>query len=116
MSDELPKALLTRAWQRSLTGALTSAQAGPDSAQSDLDEAWEIAERGPMRLHMADILLTRCRLFGIAVKKGQGVKGPEVEYPWESPEKDLAESRKLIEKCGYGRRLLELEDAEKALG
>ena len=68
-----------------------------------------------MRLFMADILLTRCRLFGIAVKMGQGVKGPEVKYPWESPEKDLAEARKLIVDCGYGRRLPELEDAEKAL-
>ena len=113
--DHLPRGLLTCAWQRSLTGALTSAQAGHDSAQSDLDEAWEIAERGPMRLFMADILLTRCRLFGIAVKMGQGVKGPEVKYPWESPEKDLAEARKLIVDCGYGRRLPELEDAEKAL-
>lgn len=113
--DPLVLGLLTRAWQRSLTGALTSEQAGPDSAQGDLDEAWEIAERGPMRLFMADILLTRCRLFGIAVKTGQGVNGPEVKYPWESPEKDLAEARKLIVACGYGRRIPELEDAEKAL-
>ena len=114
-THHIPSALLTRAWQRSLTGALTSAQAGPDSAQSDLDEAWEIAERGPMPLFLADIRLTRCRLFGIAAKTGQGVNGPEVKYPWESPEKDLAEARKLIEICGYGRRMPELEDAEKAL-
>jgi tetratricopeptide (TPR) repeat protein len=40
----IPLALLTRAWLRSLTGSRT----GPESAQSDLDEAWEIAERGPM--------------------------------------------------------------------
>jgi hypothetical protein len=33
--------LLTRAWLRSLTGALT----GPESAQSDLDEAFDIAAR-----------------------------------------------------------------------
>ncbi len=114
-THHIPRALLTRAWQRSLTGALTSAQAGPDSAQSDLDEAWEIAERGSMRLFMADIRLTRCRLFGVAVKTGQGVNGQEVKYPWESPEKDLAEARKLIVACGYGRRMPELEDAEKAL-
>ncbi len=114
-THHIPRGLLTRAWQRSLTGALTSAQAGPDSAQSDLDEAWEIAERGPMPLFMADIRLTRCRLFGIAFKTGQGVNGQEVKYPWESPEKDLAEARKLIVACGYGRRMPELEDAEKAL-
>ena len=54
------RALLTRAWFRFLNGERT----GPDSAQSDLDEAWEIAVRGPMRLHMADVLLSRARLFG----------------------------------------------------
>jgi len=57
--DYLPRGLLTRAWSRSLAGA----RAGPESAQSDLDEAWEIAERGPMRLFMADIHLYRARLF-----------------------------------------------------
>ena len=55
----LPHGLLTRAWLRFLTGART----GPESAQEDLDEAWEIAERGPMKLFMADIHLHRARLF-----------------------------------------------------
>ena len=57
--DHLPRGLLTRAWLRGLTGART----GPESAQSDLDEAWEIAERGPMPLFLADIHLYRARLF-----------------------------------------------------
>ena len=35
-------------------------------------------------------------------------------YPWESPRKDLAEARRLIEKHGYWRRKGELEDAEAA--
>jgi hypothetical protein len=113
--DHLPRGLLTRAWQRSLTGALTSAQAGPDSAQSDLDEAWEIAERGPMRLFMADIHLHRARLFGMSNDECRMTNGEPLKYPWESPEKDLAEARKLIVACGYGRRMPELEDAEKAL-
>jgi hypothetical protein len=98
--DELPKALLTRAWLR----ALTHLRTGPDSAQSDLDEAWEIAERGSMRLHMADIHLHRARLFF-----------REANYPWESPQHDLAEARRLIETCGYWRRKEELEDAEAAI-
>ena len=34
-------------------------------AREDLDEAHEIAERGPMRLHLADIHLHRARLFGL---------------------------------------------------
>ncbi|MEY4749488.1 MAG: hypothetical protein RIQ60_1702 [Pseudomonadota bacterium] len=100
--DHLPRGLLTRAWLRAITGPLT----GPDSAQADLDEAWEIAERGPMRLHMADIHLYRVRLFF-----------REANYParWGSPEADLQAARELIERCGYGRRREELEDAEQAL-
>ena len=96
-SDHLPQGLLTRAWLRSLTGART----GPASAQSDLDEAWEIAARGPMPLFMADIHLYRARLLGEELQ-GEGVE-------------ELKRARALIEKHGYLRRLPELEDAEKAL-
>lgn len=96
----LPLGLLTRAWLRATTAPLT----GPDSAQTDLDEAWDIAERGPMRLHLADIHLYRARLFL-----------RQAHYPWESPEADLAAARKLIDDCGYGRRREELADAETAL-
>jgi hypothetical protein len=111
----LPLGLLTRAWQRSITGALTSAQAGPESAQSDLDEAWEIAERGPMPLFLADIHLTRCRLFGMTNVECRMSKGQPLEkYPWTSAQHDLAEARRLIHKHGYLRRLPELEDAEAA--
>jgi len=103
----IPDGLLTRAWLRFLTGGRT----GPESAQADLDEAWEIAERGPMKLFMADIHLYRARLF-------HGVK----PYPWATdadgnprgPKDDLAAARKLIEQCGYWRRKEELEDAEEA--
>ena len=99
-----PQGLLTRAWQRSLAGALTYDQAGPESAQSDLDEAWDIAERGPMPLYQADILLTRARLFGLQ----------DSDYPWESAQDDLAEAERLIKKHGYGRREGELADAKEA--
>lgn len=94
--DKLPWGLLSRAWLRVLQG-------DRDGARTDLDEAWEIAERGPMKLHMADIHLYRARLFH-AVKP----------YPWDSPHTDLAAARKLIEECGYWRRKEELEDAEAA--
>jgi tetratricopeptide (TPR) repeat protein len=104
--DQLPRALLTRALLCSLTGARTSAS----SPAADLDEAWEIAERGPMPLLLADIHLHRSRLFS-AVKP----------YPWvtgadggtRGPCEDLAEARALIERYGYWRRREELEDAEK---
>ena len=104
--QELPRALLTRAWLRFLTGACI----GPESAQADLDEAWEIAERGPMRLFMADIHLYRARLFGSPTADG---KWPN--YPWESPEADLKAAEELIHKCGYHRRDDELADAKKAI-
>jgi hypothetical protein len=99
----LPLGLLTRAWLRCLTGAHT----GPESARSDLNEAWEIAERGPMPLFMADIHLHRARLFGLSEDR-------PANYPWTSPQHDLAEARRLIEKHGYWRRKEELEDAEAA--
>jgi hypothetical protein len=79
--------LLSRAWLR----WLLKDEAG---SRADLDEAWEIAERGPRRLHMADIQLTRARLFR---------------------DRDaLAEAKTLIAQCGYHRRDGEL--AEAALG
>jgi len=99
IQDLLPHGLLTRAWLRHLTGTRT----GPASAQTDLDEAWEIAERGPMPLFLADIHLYRARLFF-----------REAPYPWQSPQHDLVEARRLIEKHGYWRRKEELEDAEEA--
>ena len=40
----------------------------------------------------------------------------EPAYPWESPQADLAEARRLIYKHGYLRRKEELEDAEEAFG
>ena len=98
--DHVPRGFLTRAWLR----FLESHRTGTESAQGDLDEAWEIAERGPMKLHMADIHLHRARLFF-----------REAEYPWGSPAADLAAARELIEKCGYGRRKEELEGAERAI-
>ncbi|HEY0017428.1 MAG TPA: SEFIR domain-containing protein [Longimicrobium sp.] len=94
--DYLSRGLLSRAWLRYWTGDF-------NGARTDLDEAWEIAERGPMRLHMADIHLYRARLFHAVTP-----------YPWDSPHADLAAARKLIEECGYWRRKEELEDAETA--
>jgi tetratricopeptide (TPR) repeat protein len=105
--DLLPRALLSRAWLRWLSGLYI----GSNSAQADLDEAWEIAERGPMRLHMADIHLYRARLF---------LKAPA--YPWsknggvvKGPRGDLGAAEALIHSCGYYRRDKELADAKHAI-
>jgi hypothetical protein len=86
-ADYLPIGLLTRAWLLCLSGDETDGRA-------DLEEAWEIAERGPMPLFLADVLLTRARLF-----RDRGA---------------LAEARRLIERHGYHRRDEELADAEEA--
>jgi tetratricopeptide (TPR) repeat protein len=104
VQEHLPRGLLTGAWLHCLLAKYT----GLDSAQQDLDEAWEIAERGPMPLLRADIHLHRARLFGLS-------KDRPAKYPWASPQYDLAEARRLIEKHGYWRRREELEDAEAAL-
>ena len=95
--DYLPHAFLARAWLRCLVG-------DPAAARADLDEAWDIAERGPMRLHLADIHLYRARLFF-----------REKHYPWKSPQDDLAAAEKLINDCGYHRRDEELADAKRAI-
>ena len=118
--DEIPKALLTRAWLRFLTRSTGS------SAQADLDEAWEIAERGPMRRFMADILLYRVRLFGNRkaatgmehsprAEAGRTNRKDDAAYPWESPEADLEAAGRLIHECGYHRRDEELADAKRAI-
>jgi hypothetical protein len=108
--DHIPRGLLTRAWLRFLTGART----GPESAQEDLDEAWEIAERGPMKLFMADLHLHRARLFGGRTAEGGG-RSEEAGYPWTSPRADLAAAEEVINKCSYHRRDEELADAKRAI-
>jgi hypothetical protein len=63
-------------------------------AESDLNEAWQIAERGPMRLNLADIHLHRARLF--------------------RDKEELQKACVMIKHCGYWRRKDELEDANAA--
>lgn len=95
-----PGGLLTRALFRATTGDF-------EGAREDLDETFEIAERGPMGLHLADIHLHRARLFGLLANR------PPM-YPWVSPRDDLDKARKLIDDCSYGRRREELADGEAA--
>lgn len=87
--DELPRGLLTAALYHFVRGE-------PRLAEKHLSEAQQIAERGPMQLFLADIHLTRARLF--------------------RNRDELAKAAKLIRDLGYGRRYDELADAEQALG
>jgi len=84
----LPWGLLTRSWLRFVGG-------NAEGSRADLDEAWEIAERGSMRLFLADVALYRARFFGDAAA--------------------LAEARRLVAECGYGRRLAEIAELEASL-
>ena len=93
--DHLPRALLTRAWLRAVQG-------DPAAARADLDEAQQLAERGPMRLYLADVHLHRARLF--------------FRENLTEAREELKKARALIERCGYYRRDEELSDAEKVIG
>jgi tetratricopeptide (TPR) repeat protein len=86
-STRLPLGLLSRAWLRMILGQ-------PDLTRADLDEAEEIADRGLMQLHLADVHLHRARLF--------------------RNKNELKQAHNLIQKYGYGRRKPELEDAKAA--
>ena len=108
-SDHLALALLPCAWLHALAGEW-------DAARQRLDESYALCTRGGnpqngwqggMRLHLADTLLHRARLFGL-----------RDEYPWpgRTPQSDLDEVETLIAACGYHRRDQELADARAALG
>jgi hypothetical protein len=60
------------------------------------------------RRRQRKLSLVRARLFGLS-------KDRPTSYPWNTPPKDLAEARRLIEKHGYWRRKEEFEDADAAV-
>lgn len=93
----IPAGLLVQSW-------LCYCEGKPVESLEALNEAWDIAVRGPMRLHIADIHLHRARLFF-----------REEHYPWDSPKADLDAAEKLINECGYHRRDQELADAKHAI-
>ena len=93
--QELPHGLLARAAYERIHGERRRAEA-------DLNEAEEIAERGGMRLHLADVHLQRTALH------------------LQFDEKDEARRRldravALIDECGYERRRRDVEYLAKHL-
>jgi tetratricopeptide (TPR) repeat protein len=125
----VPQGLLARTEVYRLTGAL-------DKAQRDLDEAFSIAARGGMGLHLADCHLEYARLYIANVSLRGGVL-ERSEMPKQSPpESGIASqsalamtpeqlkqkarqhweiAQKMIEKMGYHRRDKEMEELEKRL-
>lgn len=102
--NHLPQALLTAAFYHGTLGG------DPAEAARLLDEAQQIAERGPMPLYLADVHLHRARLAGRMNEAERKRNWPGVD-----PRAELAKARALIEQHGYGRRREELADAEAAL-
>ena len=106
----LPLGLLARAgyyrvaakWGKGKGGSPTEEpkeQQSRTRARGDLEEAREIAERGEMKLHLADYHLESTRLLLDEKKKGDA-KG------------HYDEAKRLVEECGYHRRDEELKDIE----
>ena len=77
--------------------------ADSETATQDLDEVFEIAERGGMRLHLTDAHLERARL---RVSQGQTDEARE----------DLEAARTLVAETGYHRRDPEVAALEVELG
>ena len=114
--ENLARVLVAHA-QAGLQGSAGKQGSGPrdaeqrrDSARTELDEAWKIAELGPMPLFQVDILLMRLRLFGLPAPADVSAA-----YPWVSPTDDLARARHLIERHGYLRRQADAEDCARRL-
>jgi tetratricopeptide (TPR) repeat protein len=91
--NELPRALLARA-------AFFRATQDFDQAHKDLDEAKELAESGPMRLHLCDYHLESARL-ALAENRPDDARAHR------------REAAQLIESTGYNRRLPELQALPK---
>jgi tetratricopeptide (TPR) repeat protein len=100
--DYLPRGLFARA-------ACYRAQNEFAPAWADLEEAREIAERGEMKLFLADYHLEACRLC-LAEGKAHGAEGKK-----EKAKEHLAIAKEMIEKMGYGRRKPEVEELRKEL-
>jgi tetratricopeptide (TPR) repeat protein len=115
----VPRALLARAAFRRSVGDWVG-------AARDLDEVEEIAEPGPMRLHLCDMALERARLAFARIAAFAPLNGliddsPPQPLPpgaeesaklTEEARVNLATARELIERCGYHRRDEELAELE----
>lgn len=89
-------------------------QGQPDLARADLDEAWQIAERG----HNAAAPGRHPPHAKAELRMSNAEEDREKLYPWKSPQADLAAAGNLINPAlrdGYHRRDPELADAKQAI-
>ena len=116
VSDEVPHAHLARARLLRATGDFAD-------ARRDLDEVFEIAEPGSMRLHLCDRHLELCRLAfaerdgyaPLADKSVAPAKGDERDKLTEQAQAELKAASDLIEQCGYHRRDAERDELAEVL-
>jgi tetratricopeptide (TPR) repeat protein len=103
----LPLGLLARAEYHRLAGAF-------DKAQKDLDEAFSIASRGGMRLHLADCRLAYARLKVERLKvEGSTLNIQPVTL--NDAREHLAAAKEIIAATGYHRRDGEVGALEETL-
>ena len=110
--DYMPRGLLARAsyYRYCLAFSIQPDSTSSDSksltqAQQDLQEAYDIAQRGGMRLHLSDYHLESARLT-------LTINQPLFEL---TAAEHIAKAKKLIEDTGYKRRLPEVEYLEACL-
>jgi tetratricopeptide (TPR) repeat protein len=122
-SDHLSAGLLARApFHRSIGDW--------DGAARDLDEAQEIAEPGPMKLHLCDLALERARLVVATIEAFAPLNGmlerdnpskpampsaDEIAELKSEAEKQLKIAADYIKTCGYHRRDEELAELQAVL-
>lgn len=94
--DLQPGTLLPSAWFCAVIG-------DTDRAGADMKEAWETAERGPLRVHRANILLNRSRCL---LRKKYRF--------WRILQRNLARVEERFNKCDCRRRDEEPAGARRA--
>jgi tetratricopeptide (TPR) repeat protein len=112
----IPRGLLARAEYYRLTGAF-------ERARRDLDEAFTIATRGGMGLHLADCHLEYARLYLAILRPERSAEGTQSKDMRAMTEEQLKEkaqdhwgtAKDMIEKTGYHRRDREVQELEEQL-
>lgn len=95
--DHLPRGYLERAKVLAATGRL-------DESHKDLCEAFDVARRGRMLLHIADCHLISARLALASGRPDDVVVLEESDDAPRTADRHLARASELIGKTGYGRR------------
>jgi hypothetical protein len=116
MATYIPRGYLARDRLRRAEGDFAG-------ARRDLDEALETAEPGPMRLHLCDMHLERCRL-ALAERDGfaplspsppPAAAGEARDRLTQTAREELDKAAALIKECGYHKRDAERDELYEVL-